>query len=137
MKKNINSSVKSLSTHALPDSETSVTDAVIKKTNGKSKIKAETPSYQFEDGLNNRELLQILNEVKNGNFGVRMPIDRMGISGKICDTLNDIISLNETLFKELTLARNNIGKQGRLNHRVELPRSARGAWNSGVDLSIT
>ena len=105
----------------------------MKKTNGKSKVKIDTSSYQFEDKLNNKELLQILSEVKNGDFTVRMPIDRVGISGKICDTLNEIISLNEILFRELTLARNTIGKQGKLNHRVELPRSARGSWNSGVD----
>ncbi len=32
-----------------------------------------------------RELLTVLTEVKNGNFKVRMPIDRVGIQGKICD----------------------------------------------------
>src|SRR5689334_19991645 len=38
-----------------------------------------------------RALLYVLNEVKNGNFSVRMPIDQVGVSGKICDTLNEII----------------------------------------------
>ena len=98
-----------------------------------SNKKEEESMYQYQDGLNNRELLKVLGEVRNGNFSVRMPIDRIGISGKICDTLNEIISLNETLMYELNLARNIIGKQGRLNHRVELPRSARGSWSSGVD----
>src|SRR2546423_679427 len=36
-----------------------------------------------------RELLKVLTEVKNGNFSVRMPIDEVGLSGKICDTLNE------------------------------------------------
>src|SRR5438034_976430 len=36
-------------------------------------------------------------------------------------------------MQELNLERNTIGKQGRLNHRVELPRSARGSWSAGVD----
>src|SRR6187549_3620614 len=85
------------------------------------------------DEINSYELLRLLLEVKEGNFSVRMPGDRMGVSGKICDTLNEIISLNETLFRELTLARNIIGKQGRLNHRVELPRFAKGSWASGVE----
>jgi HAMP domain-containing protein len=71
--------------------------------------------------------------VKEGNFSVRMPMDKIGVSGKICDTLNAIIFLNETLMQELTLAQNTIGKKGHLNHRVELPRYARGAWNNGVD----
>ena len=133
MKKNTNGSGKIFPSQAGSHHETSEGAAILKKTNGKSKVKIDTSSYQFEDKLNNKELLQILSEVKNGDFTVRMPIDRVGISGKICDTLNEIISLNEILFRELTLARDTIGKHGKLNHRVELPRSARGSWNSGVD----
>ena len=54
--------------------------------------------------IDNRELLRILLEVKEGNFSVRMPGDKLGISGKICDTLNNIILLNEALVEELTKA---------------------------------
>ena len=91
-------------------------------------------SYNLlEDELDSRELLAVLAEVRNGNFSARLPIDRTGISGKICDTLNDIISLNETLVQELDVAKKTIGKQGKLTHRVELPRSARGSWNSAVE----
>jgi len=51
-----------------------------------------------------RYLLQTLTEVKNGNFGVRMPIDQTGLSGKVCDTLNDIIALNQQMMLEFTRA---------------------------------
>ena len=61
-----------------------------------------------------------------------MPIDQIGISGKICDTLNEIISMNEKMMKEFTRASNTIGKQGKLNQRIEVP-YAKGAWNTGVD----
>src|SRR4051812_19488231 len=44
--------------------------------------------------LDDKELLRILIQVRNGNFTVRMPIDETGVKGKICDTLNEIISLN-------------------------------------------
>ncbi|SFD27186.1 Signal transduction histidine kinase [Chitinophaga sp. CF118] len=95
--------------------------------------KKATPVYEpLSDELDTRQLLQVLSEVKNGNFSVRMSIDSIGLSGKICDTVNDIISLNETLVEELTLARNTIGKMGRLNHRVQMPRTARGSWNTAV-----
>src|SRR5712671_3182662 len=73
--------------------------------NGKIKEKASSNGVDHDE-LDNRELLRALSEVKNGNFSVRMPVDQLGIAGKICDTLNDIISLNETLVEELTLARN-------------------------------
>ncbi|HEY6978287.1 MAG TPA: HAMP domain-containing protein, partial [Chitinophagaceae bacterium] len=95
--------------------------------------KIKTGILLSQDELDSAELLKILAEVKNGNFSARMPIDKIGISGKICDTLNEIISLNEILVQELNLARNTIGKQGKMNHRVELPRFAKGSWSSGVD----
>ncbi len=83
--------------------------------------------------LDMKELLRVLSEVKNGNFAVRMPIDQVGFEGKICDTLNEIITMNEILMTELTRAGQTIGKKGNLTHRIELPRHARGAWSSGVD----
>jgi len=86
------------------------------------------PLYNLFD---DRELLTVLTEVKNGNFKVRMPIDKVGIQGKICDTLNDIISLNEEMMLEFTRAGNTIGKQGKLNQRIEVP-SVKGAWSTGV-----
>src|SRR5438874_567874 len=105
------------------------------KTNGKNgKQKAAGGSNGLNShDLDRHELLRILSEIRNGNFTVRMPVDHTGITGKICDTLNDIISLNEILVEELTVARNTIGKHGRLNHRVVLPRYARGSWSSGAD----
>src|SRR6185436_18624315 len=56
------------------------------------------------------KLLHVLTEVRNGNFRVRMPIDETGIKGKICDTLNEIISLNERMMEEFTKAGSTIGK---------------------------
>src|SRR5436309_3530123 len=73
------------------------------------------------DGLDTKELLQVLKEVRNGNFTVRMPIDNVGLDGKICDTLNEIISLNEKMMIEFTRAGNTIGKQGKLTQRIEIP----------------
>src|SRR5688572_14090532 len=103
---------------------------VSNKTNGNGK---DAQKNGIDDEIDSRELLRILLEVKEGNFSVRMPGDKLGISGKICDTLNGIIQLNEALVEELTKARNTIGLKGHLNHRVELPRFARGSWASGVD----
>jgi HAMP domain-containing protein/signal transduction histidine kinase/DNA-binding response OmpR family regulator len=100
-----------------------------KRSNGKSK----KPAGLFEEELDSKELLRILSEVRNGNFSVRMPVDTIGISGKIYDTLNEIISLNEILVQELGIARNVIGKQGKLNHRVEMPRMARGSWSNAAE----
>ncbi|WP_132050937.1 HAMP domain-containing protein [Pseudocnuella soli] len=87
----------------------------------------------LDSGIDSRELLRVLSEVKNGNFNARMPVDRVGISGKICDTLNEIIALNEIFMLELSDANKTIGKEGNLTHRVEIPKNSRGAWRTGVD----
>jgi hypothetical protein len=88
---------------------------------GKKTSLSQAPLPSPEDVLDKRELLQILTEVKNGNFSVRMPIDKVGLNGKICDTLNEIISLNEKMMQEFTRAGNTIGKQGKLTQRIEAP----------------
>ncbi|HEU4553468.1 MAG TPA: HAMP domain-containing protein [Chitinophaga sp.] len=108
-------------------------DATKKKLPANSKTgKSNIVQQQLQDELDNRLLLQVLSEVKGGNFSVRMPVDNIGLSGKICDTVNEIITLNETLVEELLLARNTIGKMGKLNHRVSMPRTAKGAWSEAV-----
>src|SRR5690349_9343326 len=61
---------------------------------------------QLDGQIDQRELLRVLSEVRNGNFAVRMPIDNIGVSGKICDTLNEIIAMNERMMHEFTKAGN-------------------------------
>ncbi|MDQ3046696.1 MAG: HAMP domain-containing protein, partial [Bacteroidota bacterium] len=84
------------------------------------------------DVLDAGELLNILLEIKNGNFEVKMPVNRIGVSGKVCDTLNDIISINKKLVKEFSKARNTIGKEGKLQQRIVLA-DAEGDWKNGVE----
>jgi HAMP domain-containing protein/signal transduction histidine kinase/CheY-like chemotaxis protein len=106
--------------------------AVIKKLPVKKIPVAHDDYTRLNDSIDNRELLRVLTEVRNGNFGVRMPFDQVGVSGKICDTLNDIISLNEKMMHEFTRAGNTIGKQGKLTQRIEVPTS-KGSWSTGIE----
>ncbi len=87
---------------------------------------------QVSEIMDSRALIRVLTEVKNGNFTARMPFDQLGLNGKICDTLNEIISLNERMMQEFTKAGEIIGKQGKLNQRIEVP-YAKGSWSNGVD----
>ncbi|HEX6168710.1 MAG TPA: HAMP domain-containing protein [Chitinophagaceae bacterium] len=109
------------------------TPVIAGKANGSGNKNHKNAGNGSIDEIDSYELLRLLLEVKEGNFSVRMPGDKLGISGKICDTLNGIIQLNEALVEELTKARNTIGLKGHLNHRVELPRFAKGSWASGVE----
>jgi HAMP domain-containing protein/CheY-like chemotaxis protein len=85
-----------------------------------------------ESILNDAEFLKILLKVKNGNFSQRFPTDQNGIKRSICDTLNEIIDLNERMVFEFQKVGKSIGKQGKLTNRVNLD-GARGSWSSCVD----
>jgi HAMP domain-containing protein/signal transduction histidine kinase/CheY-like chemotaxis protein len=111
-----------------------------KKLNGvpekKVKFNSAREDNLFEElsgnSINAKELLSILLEVKNGNFEVKMPINKIGISGKVSDALNEIISINKKMVKEFSKARNTIGKEGKLNQRIIL-NDAKGEWKNGIE----
>ena len=60
----------------------------------------EPQTIQTTDKLDSRQLLRVLTAVKKGDFSVRMPADYTGTAGKIADTLNDIIELNQRMTLE-------------------------------------
>ncbi len=78
------------------------------------------------------ELLEKLKEVKNGNFAVRLPSGEAGTTGKVFETLNDIIAMNQRMMEEFTKARNTIGKEGKLTQRITLL-NTKGSWNQGIN----
>jgi HAMP domain-containing protein/signal transduction histidine kinase/CheY-like chemotaxis protein len=103
-----------------------------KKFSANGNGKAHSNGHDGEESPDVRQLLKVLTEVKNGNFTVRMPQDEVGLSGKVCDTLNEIIALNEKMMLEFSRAGNTIGKKGKLSQRIEVP-STRGSWRDGVN----
>jgi HAMP domain-containing protein len=90
------------------------------------------PADIEKDLIDPTELLTVLLEVKRGNFETRMPINSVGLVGKVCDTLNEIISNNKKLVEEFSRARNTIGREGKLNERIII-NEAEGEWRKGVD----
>src|SRR5436190_13821354 len=82
--------------------------------------------------LEQRRLLEVLNAVRNGDFSVRMPIDRTGLAGKIADAVNDIIELNDGLAKELERVAAAVGKEGRMGRRAMF-RNGGGAWTGSIE----
>src|SRR5687767_1839610 len=93
---NLNEDLLVAATNAVEAANDKIPVKKTSKTNGKTNGKQEKDPVNADE-IDVRELLKVLSEVRHGNFSVRMPIDRVGINGKICDTLNEIISLNETL----------------------------------------
>ncbi|MDQ3283497.1 MAG: HAMP domain-containing protein, partial [Acidobacteriota bacterium] len=79
-----------------------------------------------------RLLLRALTSVKKGDFSVRMPVEFTGVQGKIADTLNDILDLNERTASEIERISNVVGKEGKLNQRAQVP-AAGGQWGVMAD----
>ncbi|MDC0710934.1 HAMP domain-containing protein [Stigmatella sp. ncwal1] len=84
------------------------------------------------DSLDTRQLLRVLAAVQKGDFTVRMPVDTVGVAGKVADTLNDIIDLNERMAKEFERIGTMVGKEGRITQRATVT-SAVGSWADCVE----
>ena len=88
------------------------------------------PNEVSTDGntfLDTGSLLRALVAAKNGDFSVRLPVEWIGIDGKIADTFNSIMLLNEHMAHELDHVSQVVGKEGRISHRVALGDAA-GSW---------
>ena len=72
------------------------------------------------DTLDTRQLLKVLMAVKKGDFSLRMPVEHTGVAGKIADTLNDIIDLNQHMTDEFARISTVVGKEGRIAQRASL-----------------
>src|SRR5262245_54401471 len=77
--------------------------------------------------LDRGELLKALRAFRRGDFTARMPLNLTGIDGEIAQTLNDVIDLNESLVQEIARIGDQVGKEGQITQRLQLPNAA-GAW---------
>jgi HAMP domain len=93
-----------------------------------AKSKRETTS----NGLDTKLLLKALTALKKGDFSVRLPSDWAGVNGKIADTLNDVIEINDQLVKELERVSRVVGREGKIAQRAAPP-VARGSWVSLIE----
>src|SRR5580692_7958377 len=81
--------------------------------------------------LDANHVLATLIAFKKGDFSARLPVNQIGLAGKIADVLNDIFELNENMANELSRVSTAVGKEGRISQRASLTGS--GSWNSCVD----
>src|SRR6266536_3976897 len=90
------------------------------------------PAVNGTEQLDSKQLLKVLMAVKKGDFSVRMPIEYTGVAGKIADTLNDIIDLNQRMADEFARISTVVGKEGRIAQRASLGAPG-GSWGACVD----
>src|SRR5215468_12562209 len=94
--------------------------------------KAQTARNTADHALDTKLLLRTLTALKKGNFSVRLPNDWTGVNGKIADTLNDVIEMNDRLVKELERISRVVGREGKITQRAAPP-AADGSWVSLIE----
>src|SRR6202045_4285595 len=67
-----------------------------------------------------KQLLVALTAFKRGDFSVRLPDDWTGLTGKVADTFNDVIGINDRMSRELERIGRAVGKEGRISQRISL-----------------
>src|SRR6202051_4144185 len=77
-------------------------------------------------------LLKTLIAFKRGDFSIRMPVDETGVAGKVADTLNDILELNQKMVNELARISKAVGKDGKITKRASIG-SVTGSWTESVE----
>src|SRR5688572_10054660 len=76
-----------------------------------------------------KKLLRAMQAVRDGDFSVRLAPDLTGLSGKIADTFNEMVSANERMARELERVGQMVGKEGKTRIRVASERRG-GAWGA-------
>src|ERR1700731_3278103 len=82
--------------------------------------------------LDANEVLAVLIAFKKGDFSARLPVNQVGLAGKIADVLNDIFELNENMATELARVSTAVGKEGRIGQRASL-NAGSGSWAASME----
>src|SRR5438552_3564922 len=99
----------------------------MKKTASAPRLRSANSSSLNGDQLDSKQLLAALTAFKRGDFSAQLPDDWTGIAGKVADTFNDVIGLNQRLTQELARISRVVGKEGRIRQRASLG-EASGLW---------
>ena len=83
------------------------------------------------DQLDRKQLLAALTAFKRGDFSAQLPDDCTGIAGKVADTFNDVIRINQRVTQELARIGRVVGKEGRIRQRASLG-EASGSWTDAM-----
>src|SRR6266545_3995359 len=94
--------------------------------------KVKSARDEAANALDAKLLLKTLTALKKGDFSVRLPSDWAGVNGKIADTLNDVIEINDRLAKEMERVSRVVGREGKITQRAAPP-VAHGSWVSLVE----
>ncbi|MDB5596453.1 MAG: hybrid sensor histidine kinase/response regulator, partial [Hyphomicrobiales bacterium] len=72
-------------------------------------------------------LLCALDAARVGDFSIRLPNHRSGLTGKIADAFNDIVASNERMAQQLERVGKVVGRDGQTSTRVRFG-NVNGSW---------
>src|SRR5262247_1400758 len=75
--------------------------------------------------------LSALKAVQKGDFSVRLPDHWTGVAGKVADTFNEVVEMNQRLASELERLRLAVGQHGKITERASVG-PVSGAWADSV-----
>jgi HAMP domain-containing protein/CheY-like chemotaxis protein len=113
-------------------------ESVVKKTasgqNGQDHLSNSDSAQEPESFEYMAAILESLQKMKDGNFSVRLPVTWTGLSGKIADSFNEIVTANEQMAFELKRVGQAVGKEGKTRERIRVEQR-RGAWDD-MEVSV-
>ncbi|HET6914657.1 MAG TPA: HAMP domain-containing protein [Acidimicrobiales bacterium] len=77
------------------------------------------------------DLLSAIRQARGGDFTVRLRARRGGLAGDIGSAFNELIEMNARSNRELARVARQVGRDGRMTERMDLP-DASGAWRESV-----
>ncbi len=77
------------------------------------------------------KLLAVLKAVRKGDFSARLPEDWTGVAGKVADTFNEVVEMNERLAAELARVSVTVGQHGKIDARASLG-TVTGSWSDTI-----
>src|SRR5258705_2851094 len=78
-----------------------------------------------------KEFLHALTTLKKGDFSARLPVDWVGVSGKVADVFNEVAELMEDSTADLNRINRVVGKEGKINERMTIG-NASGDWSQRI-----
>jgi CheY-like chemotaxis protein/HAMP domain-containing protein/GAF domain-containing protein len=90
-----------------------------------------TTAGPTQDAAFTGQLLAAMLTLRNGDFSVRMPIDHLGVNGKLADAFNEIAMISDRRAREAARVSHAVGKEGKLKQRMVVP-GAIGGWADEV-----
>ena len=79
-----------------------------------------------------KQLITVLNGLRDGNFSSRLPADWSGLEGRVADTFNHISARMENFNTSLVRMRRQVGEEGKIDKRMPLGDSV-GGWAERIE----